>query len=254
MGFVPVDRHPLRSLAHKNIFTIGDAIDVPTSEAGAVAHFEADIFVENFLAAVNGEPFPHRFDGHANCFVELGRGEALLLDFNYDTQLLTGKFPLPGIGPMKLLGASRLNHLGKLAFEKIYWNVLLPGHALPVPTALSMAGKHLPRGAQLMPVNSIEGHTFNVNDEGFFTDPAEWNEDLACILAELIGIEQMTEAHWKALRFMREDAARNGTTPTLRRMQTVGGFDVKELFRLFPGEPAKKMAYLAGLPRPVGCV
>ena len=125
MGFVPVDRHPLRSLAHKNIFTIGDAIDVPTSEAGAVAHFEADIFVENFLAAVNGEPFPHRFDGHANCFVELGRGEALLLDFNYDTQLLTGKFPLPGIGPMKLLGASRLNHLGKLAFEKIYWDDLL---------------------------------------------------------------------------------------------------------------------------------
>lgn len=105
-----------------------------------------------------------------------------------------------------------------------------------------------------MPVNTIEGHSFTVNDEGFFTNPAEWNEDLARILAELIGIENMTDSHWKALKFMREDAAQYGPTPTLRRMQTVGGFDVKELFKLFPGKPAKKMAYLAGLPKPVGCV
>lgn len=147
MGFVPVDKHTLQSVAHKNIFAIGDATNAPTSKAGAVAHFEADIFVENFLAAVQSNPFPHRFDGHANCFVELGRGEALLLDFNYDTQPLTGTFPLPGVGPMKLLGASHINHLGKMAFEKIYWNVLLPGHDMPIPSAMSMAGKNLPKEA-----------------------------------------------------------------------------------------------------------
>lgn len=105
-----------------------------------------------------------------------------------------------------------------------------------------------------MPVNTIEQYSFDVNDEGFFTNPQQWNEDLAKILGQLIGIDEMTEAHLKPLRFMREDAAKSGVTPTLRRVQNAGGFDVKELFKLFPGKPIKKMAYLAGLPKPVGCV
>ena len=71
---------------------------------------------------------------------------------------------------------------------------------------------------------------------------------------ELIGIEELTPAHLAPLRFMREDSAKTGVTPTLRRLQRVGGFDVKELFALFPGKPMKKMAWLAGLPKPVGCV
>ncbi len=105
-----------------------------------------------------------------------------------------------------------------------------------------------------MTTNTIDGHTFAINEEGFFTDRGEWSEELAEILADLIGLAPLTDAHWKALRFMREDSAQSGVTPTLRRMQSVGGFDIRELFRLFPGKPAKKMAYLAGLPKPVGCV
>lgn len=101
--------------------------------------------------------------------------------------------------------------------------------------------------------NLIEGHSFAVNEEGFFTHRDDWNENLAAILAELIGIE-LTEAHWKALRYMRDDHASTGVTPTLRRMSAAGGFDVKELYQLFPGKPAKKMSYLAGLPKPVGCI
>lgn len=141
-GFVPVDKQTLRSTAYDNIFVLGDASNIPTSKAGAVAHFAVETFVPNFLALIDGKPMPNRFDGHANCFVESGRGQALLLDFNYDTQPLTGTFPLPGVGPLKLLGRSRMNHLGKLAFEQIYWKLLLPGHRLPVPTLMSMAGKH----------------------------------------------------------------------------------------------------------------
>ena len=141
LGFVPVDKHTLRSPAYERIFAIGDATNVPTSKAGAVAHFEIDHLVENLQAAMAGRPLPSKYDGHANCFVESGRGKALLLDFNYDTEPLTGLFPVPVVGPMKLLGESRLNHLGKLAFEKIYWNLLLPGRPLPVPTLMSMAGK-----------------------------------------------------------------------------------------------------------------
>lgn len=105
-----------------------------------------------------------------------------------------------------------------------------------------------------MTTNTIDHHIFSIDDEGFFTDRAEWSEELCEVLAQLVGIDQMTEAHWAPLRFMRADADRVGVTPTLRRMQAEGGFDIRELFQLFPGKPAKKMAYLAGLPKPVGCV
>lgn len=144
LGFIPVDKHTLRADADDRVFVLGDASNVPTSKAGAVAHFEVDHFVENFLAVTRGEPMTSLFDGHANCFVETGRGKALLLDFNYDTEPLTGVFPYAPVGPLKLLGESRLNHLGKLAFEQIYWRMLLPGRNLPVPTTMTMKGKKLP--------------------------------------------------------------------------------------------------------------
>jgi sulfide:quinone oxidoreductase len=141
LGFVPVDRKTMASTTHERLFAVGDASNIPTSKAGSVAHFAVDIFVENFAQAYAGKPMTHAFDGHANCFIESGRGKAMLLDFNYDTEPLTGVFPAPAVGPFSLLKESRLNHLGKLAFEQIYWQVLLPGHELPVPTLMSMAGK-----------------------------------------------------------------------------------------------------------------
>src|SRR5665647_1988679 len=87
-------------------------------------------------------PLPGAFDGHANCFIETGNGEGLLIDFNYDTEPLTGKFPLPVVGPMDLLKETRANHLGKLAFRWIYWNVLLRGRPIPISTHMSMVGKN----------------------------------------------------------------------------------------------------------------
>lgn len=140
-GYIPVDKHTLRSTRYQNMFVLGDASNIPTSKAGAVAHFAVETFLPNFMAAIAGKPLPNSFDGHANCFVESGRGQAMLLDFNYDTQPLTGTYPLPTLGPMSLLKPSRANHLGKLAFEQLYWRMLLPGHKLPVPTLMSMAGK-----------------------------------------------------------------------------------------------------------------
>lgn len=105
-----------------------------------------------------------------------------------------------------------------------------------------------------MPTNVLDGREFEVNDEGFFTRRDQWDEELAAKLAELVGIEELTEDHWRVLRFMRQDSISTGVTPTLRRMQAVGGFNIRDLYELFPGKPAKKMAYLAGLPKPVGCV
>lgn len=127
-----------------NVFALGDAAALPISKAGSVAHFAVDVFVENFLDHIAGRPMERRFDGHANCFVESGGGKALLIDFNYDTEPLSGTYPIPGLGPLSLLKETRFNHLGKLAFKPIYWHVLLPGRRLPVPTAMSMAGKNVP--------------------------------------------------------------------------------------------------------------
>ena len=98
------------------------------------------------MELIAGRPMTHSFDGHANCFVESGGGKALLLDFNYETEPLTGTFPIPKVGPMTLLKESRANHLGKLAFRHIYWNMLLPGRPVGLPSAMSMAGK-IPAGA-----------------------------------------------------------------------------------------------------------
>ena len=95
--------------------------------------------------------------------------------------------------------------------------------------------------------------TVHVDAEGFLTEYDEWTEDLAVQLAARIGIE-LTVEHWKAIRFLREDYPTHGETATLRRVSTLSGIAVKQLFALFPGKPAKKMAYVAGLPKPRGCV
>jgi tRNA 2-thiouridine synthesizing protein E len=104
-----------------------------------------------------------------------------------------------------------------------------------------------------MPVTTIGATQVHVDAEGFLTDYDEWNETLARELATAIGIE-LTEAHWKAIRFLREDFKTQGETATIRRVTTLGGIPTKELFALFPKKPAKKMAYIAGLPKPHGCV
>lgn len=142
LNYVPVDKHTLLSTEYDNVFALGDASDIPTSKAGSVAHFSVEVFVENFLEHVAGRPMTHSFDGHANCYVESGGGKALLIDFNYDVEPLPGEYPVPKLGPFRLLKETRVNHLGKLAFRHMYWNLLLPGRPIPLPANMSMAGKH----------------------------------------------------------------------------------------------------------------
>jgi sulfide:quinone oxidoreductase len=143
LNYIPTDKSTLRSKEFENIFIIGDATDLPSSKAGSVAHFQADILTENFLAAIENRDMPAKFDGHANCFIESGFGKGILIDFNYDTEPLPGKFPLPGIGPFSLLEETKMNHYGKLMFRWTYWNFLLKGLELPIESNMSMAGKRL---------------------------------------------------------------------------------------------------------------
>jgi sulfide:quinone oxidoreductase len=142
LNLAPVDRHTLLSKAYPNIFALGDASDIPASKAGSVAHFSVEVFTGNFLQHIAGKPMTGRFDGHANCFVESGHGKGLLIDFNYETEPLPGRYPIPGLGPFSLLKETAVNHWGKLGFRWIYWNVLLPGRPVPLPAHMSMAGKH----------------------------------------------------------------------------------------------------------------
>jgi len=104
-----------------------------------------------------------------------------------------------------------------------------------------------------MAVTEINGRSVHVDDEGFLTEYGEWDEDLAKLLAANIGID-LTDEHWRVIRFLRDDYKDRGETATTRRVQTVGGVSVKEQFALFPKKPGKKMAYVAGLPKPHGCV
>ena len=141
LNFVPVDKHTFQSTQFANVFALGDAAAVPASKAGSVAHFAIDGFGENFKRYTEGRALLPVFDGHANCFIESGHGKGLLIDFNYDTEPLPGRYPLPGVGPFTLLEESKANHWGKLMFRWMYWNILLKTRPLPLPAHMSMAGK-----------------------------------------------------------------------------------------------------------------
>jgi len=141
MNFVKTDKYTLQSEAFDNIFVLGDAANIPTSKAGSVAHFAAEILTENLLSAMEGRPLKAKFDGHANCYIETGYGKGALIDFNYTTEPLPGTFPLPGIGPFGLLKNTKINHYGKILFRWIYWHILLKGKELPIEANMTMAGK-----------------------------------------------------------------------------------------------------------------
>lgn len=143
LNYVPTNKGSLQSLNYQNIFVIGDASNIPASKAGSVAHFEAEILTENIMRYIHGEPLKEEFDGHANCFIETGGGKALLIDFNYTHEPVEGTFPFPGVGPLRLMKESRMNHMGKLAFRWVYWNMLLKGTHIPfVSATMSEAGKN----------------------------------------------------------------------------------------------------------------
>lgn len=143
LGFVPTDTHTLQTLASPNAFALGDATALPTSKAGSVTHYEAEVLTENIARYFAGRELDAGYDGHVNCFIETGFHKALLIDFNYETEPLPGRFPTAA-GPLRLLHESRLNHLGKLLFQPVYWHALLPGREIPgLGAAMPTAGKKL---------------------------------------------------------------------------------------------------------------
>ena len=104
-----------------------------------------------------------------------------------------------------------------------------------------------------MSTRMIAGKNVQVNEEGFMTNPAEWTKEIAVEMANEESLE-LTPAHWKVIDYARQKAAESGASPTLRTITTNAGVTTKELFALFPKGPAKKVAKIAGLGKPEGCV
>lgn len=130
LDYIATHRNTLQSLNYPDVFVLGDATNLPASKAGSVAHFESETLADNIIRHIEGQPLKEEFDGHSNCVIESGNGKALLIDFNYEHEPHEGPFPFR-FGPMRLLEESRINHLGKLAFRHVYWNLLLKARPLP---------------------------------------------------------------------------------------------------------------------------
>ena len=105
-----------------------------------------------------------------------------------------------------------------------------------------------------MPITTYAGTEVTVNDDGFFTDPAQWREDMAPQIAAAEGIGELTDQHWQVIKFMRHEYEGKGTGPTVRVLGKTSGVSIKELYQLFPKGPAKTAAKIAGIPKPRGCI
>jgi sulfide:quinone oxidoreductase len=136
-GFVRADKFTLQAAAYPNIWAIGDAAGIPAMKTSSAAHFQLETVIRNIERVTAGDtPLPS-FDGRANFFIESGDGKAMLIDLNYGIELLPGGYPLASIGPFRRMQASRLNHMGKLAYRWVYWNVLLKDRDLPAGSSVS---------------------------------------------------------------------------------------------------------------------
>ena len=105
-----------------------------------------------------------------------------------------------------------------------------------------------------MPTTTIAGTAVDLNDEGFFIDPDQWTEAMAPELAAAEGIDELTEDHWRVIRFMRTEYFEKGTGPPSGCSARPRACRVKELYQLFPKGPAKIAAKIAGIPKPRGCI
>jgi len=141
LNFVPTDKFTLQAQKWPNIWVMGDANNIPASKAGAVVHFQMESVVKNILDHMAGRTPSHQFDGHASCYIESGYKKAILIDFSYDVEPLPGKYPVPGVGPFSLLRESTINHWGKLFFRHMYWDMMMRGIEIPLPSQFSLAGK-----------------------------------------------------------------------------------------------------------------
>jgi sulfide:quinone oxidoreductase len=142
LNYVPTNKETLQSDKWQNVFVLGDAANIPASKAGSVIHFEMEVAVGNILQHIAGKEMTHKFDGHSLCFIESGYNKAVMIDFSYEQEPIYGTYPFPVVGPLSLLKETVFNHWGKLGFRFMYYDMMLRGIPVPLPSKFSMAGKY----------------------------------------------------------------------------------------------------------------
>ena len=264
MGFVPTDPHTLAAKKHDHVFALGDATDLPSSKAGSVAHFQAEVLEENLLRERSrAEARCAEFDGHANCFIESGYGKALADRLQLRDRAAArassrcrGRPDAAAQGePPQPLGKARLP-AGSTGTPSC------PAAASRSPAACRWRGKRPPAAASpQLPKGDLPCRRVSTRGPGrnqrrgisHSTAPSGRREVGEAIARE-VGVWPLTERHWTVITFCREDAAREGQPPGLRRIAKNSGVDMKELYQLFPKGPGKLAARIAGLPKPTSCV
>lgn len=296
MGYLHPNLETLQHKKYPDIFVLGDAADLPTSKAGSAAVYQARVFVTNFLNYIKGEAMTRYYDGHAVCIVDTSHTKSTMIDRSYEVPAVTGKWPLPHLGPFSLLKATRFNHFAKRAMFLFYSVVMLAPRIFDRISDIQLVGKRFSRwglradgttplstpplgrdstnfitpawkrhpnacvaaafSTKVLEIpirHEAAGVHIDINHEGFMTRPSQWTEDIGADLAQGINLE-ITPRHWEIIRFARQSFLENQVSPTLRRFEITGGFPIAELFELFPFKPSKLIAYVAGIPKPVGCI
>ena len=179
LGFVPTDKSTLQSKARPNVFALGDAADLPTSKAGSVTHFEAEVLAENVARFLAGDELEPGYDGHSNCFIETGFHKALLIDFNYETEPLPGHYPTAlGLPLLRESGSTTSGSSCSSGSTGMCCSRARPaGHrARDADRRQETRPVTLERKEDEMTMTLIADAPVDVDAEGFMTDPDQWNE------------------------------------------------------------------------------
>lgn len=105
-----------------------------------------------------------------------------------------------------------------------------------------------------MPTFEANGNTYEVDEDGFLQEPERWNDNVAKDFAGSESIAELTDGHWKVIRYIRGYYTQFGIAPMVRKVCKETGFKLADIYQLFPSGPAKGACKLAGLPKPTGCV
>ena len=122
-GYVDVHKHTMQHVKFPNIFSLGDASNLPTSKTGAAVRVQAKILVENLVAFVQGQALQGHYDGYTSCPLVTGYGKVVLAEFDYD---LKPKETFP-FDQSKERRSMYL--LKRHVLPQLYWHGMLRGRA-----------------------------------------------------------------------------------------------------------------------------
>lgn len=105
-----------------------------------------------------------------------------------------------------------------------------------------------------MPTVTLGNVRVETDNNGFMQNPEVWNEDVARALAATEGVDELTEDHWKLVKYIRTYYLKYDSAPMIRKLCLETGFKMAKIYELFPSGPARGLCKIAGMAKPTGCV